>query len=127
MGFGLVQDQWLTYTYLGTVILLLAHSPKWEARLQPIGQAGRMALTNYMLQAAVLDFLASGYGLGFRIRPLFYLPAAATLFGAELALSIAWLRHCRFGPLEWIWRVITYARLQPLLRRTVAAAATLAP
>lgn len=127
MGFGLVQDQWLTFTYLGAVILLLAHSPKWMARLQPIGQAGRMALTNYMVQAAVLDFLASGYGLSYRIRPYYYLPAALMLFGAELVVSIVWLGYFRFGPLEWLWRTITYARPQPLLRRAAGSAAPLTP
>lgn len=127
MGLGLLQDQWLTFAYLGGAILLLAHSPKWTARLRPIGQAGRMALTNYLLQAAVLDFLASGYGFGYRIRPLLYLPAAIGLFSAELGLSVAWLRHCRFGPLEWAWRALTYARPQPLLRRGPGETAPLTP
>jgi uncharacterized protein len=118
-GFGLVQDQWLCFTYIGAVVLLLAYRPWWTARLATIGQAGRMALTNYMVQVAVLDTLASGYGLRLKLRPLVYLIAAVLLFGFEAAVSRAWLARYRFGPLEWLWRTLTYARVQPLRRRIV--------
>jgi len=116
VGFGLLQDQWLCFAYIGGVLLLLAFRPAWIGRLEPIGQAGRMALTNYMLQAAVLDFLASGYGLALKLRPIVYAPLAVVGFALVAALSVAWLRRFRFGPLEWIWRTLTYARRQPLLR-----------
>jgi uncharacterized protein len=115
-GLGLVQDQWLCLTYVGAVVLLLTYRPEWTRRLAPVGLAGRMALTNYLIQAAVLDALASGYGFGLKIRPLVYLPAALALFGLETVASSAWLARNRYGPLEWLWRSITYARLQPLSR-----------
>jgi uncharacterized protein len=120
-GFGIVQDQWLCLTYIGAVVLLLAYRPEWTRRLAPVGLAGRMALTNYLIQAAVLDLLGSGYGFGLRIRPLFYLPAALLLFGLEAAASSAWLARYRYGPLEWLWRSLTYARIQPLARRPARA------
>ena len=63
-GFGIANDQWLCFTYIGAMLLLLAWRPHLMGRLAPIGLAGRMALTNYMIQVAVLDVLASGYGLG---------------------------------------------------------------
>jgi uncharacterized protein len=113
-GFGLVQDQWLSFTYAGAVLLFLAQRPAWVARLKPVGQAGRMALTNYMLQAAVIDFLSSGYGLGLELRPLAYLGGAALLSAIVCALNSLWLARFRFGPLEWLWRTLTYARPQPL-------------
>jgi uncharacterized protein len=75
-----------------------------------------MALTNYMLQVAVLDALASGYGLRLKLRPVAYVFAAVLLFAAEAAFSSAWLKRFRFGPLEWLWRTFTYARAQPLRR-----------
>jgi len=120
-GFGLVQDQWLCLTYVGAVVLLLTYRPEWTRRLAPVGLAGRMALTNYLIQAAVLDALASGYGFGLKIRPLVYLPAALVLFGLETVVSSAWLARYRYGPLEWLWRSITYARLQPLSRSPACA------
>jgi uncharacterized protein len=116
VGFGLAQDQWLCFTYIGAVLLLLAYRPRWTTRLAPIGQAGRMALTNYMLQAALLDLLASPYGLALKLRPYVYAPAALGCFAVVAAGSVAWLRRYRFGPLEWVWRTVTYAERQPLRR-----------
>ena len=116
IGFGLVQDQWLTFGYVGAVVLFLAYRPLWIERLRPFGVAGRMALTNYMLQAAVLDVLGSAYGFNLKLRPYAYLAAAAVLFAAQASFSAAWLARYRFGPLEWLWRCMTYARQQPLVR-----------
>lgn len=123
-GFGLLQEQWLSFTYVGAVVLLLAYRPQWTARLAFFGSAGRMALTNYMLQVVVLDVLSSGYGFGLKLRPYVYVVCAVVLFVIEVALSRAWLVRYRFGPLEWLWRTITYAKWQPLRRE---APATLAP
>jgi uncharacterized protein len=115
-GFGILQDQWLCLTYIGAVVLLLTYRPLWTSRLALFGRAGRMALTNYMLQAMVLDAMASHYGIGLKLRPYTYVVAAALLFGGEAVLSSLWLKSYRFGPLEWLWRTVTYARSQPLRR-----------
>ena len=121
-AFGLVQDQWLTFGYVGTVVLLLAYRPLWVERLRSFGLAGRMALTNYMIQAAVFDVLGSAYGFNLKLRPYAYIVAAPILFAAQASFSGAWLARYRFGPLEWLWRCMTYARWQPLAReRTVSA------
>jgi uncharacterized protein len=116
---GMLQDQWLCLTYIGGVVLLLAFRPTWTSRLAVFGRAGRMALTNYLLQAIVLDALASNYGLGLKLRPYAYVVAAGVLFATEAALSTFWLARYRFGPLEWLWRTLTYARLQPWRRDPV--------
>ena len=115
-GFGLLQDQWLCFTYSGAVLLLLAARPRWATRLALFGYAGRMALTNYIAQVIVVDVLASGYGLELRLRPALYLTAAVGLFLGLALASRAWLRRYRLGPLEWAWRVVTYWRMQPILR-----------
>jgi uncharacterized protein len=125
-GLGLVQDQWLCFTYIGAVVLLLAYRPAWTGRLAAFGWAGRVALTNYMLQAALLDILASGYGLGLKLRPYVYASAAIALFSAVAVASGAWLARFRFGPLEWVWRAVTYARRQPLRRAHAAPAGEIA-
>jgi uncharacterized protein len=123
-GFGLIQDQWLCFTYIGAIVLLLAFRPEWLRTLRVFGLAGRMALTNYMLQAATLDVLSSGYGADLKLRPFLYPFAAALLFGAEAVFSRAWLARYRFGPLEWLWRSVTYARIQPLRRAPAEAQPT---
>ena len=79
------------------MVLLLAYHPVWTARLAGFGQAGRMALTNYMVQAAVLDGLASGYGFGLWLRPRIYVVGAALLFVTEAWVSRAWLARSRSG------------------------------
>jgi uncharacterized protein len=75
-----------------------------------------MALTNYLLQAMVFDVLGSHYGLGLRLRPYAQLVVAPMLFAAQAGFSHAWLARYRFGPCEWLWRCMTYARRQPLRR-----------
>ena len=120
-GLGVVREQWLAFTYVGGVVLLLAYRPEWERRLSSFGLAGRMALTNYLLQIAVLDVLSSGYGLSLRVRPLLVPLVAAMVFGLEVALSRFWLKRYRLGPAEWLWRSLTYGKRQGMRREPAAA------
>ena len=109
------RDQWLTFAYVAAALFLLARTPGLTGRLRFVGNAGRMALTNYLLQIAAIDLLFSGYALGLgQIRPVFGLAAALTCFAAEALVSTAWLSHFRFGPAEWLWRSLTYGRMQPM-------------
>ncbi|HET9582279.1 MAG TPA: DUF418 domain-containing protein [Gemmatimonadota bacterium] len=115
-GMGLLQESWLALTYIGAVLLLLAHRRGWTGRLAPMGWVGRMALTNYLLQIVILDVLFARYGFGLEIREALVVPATIVLFAGEVALSRFWLGRFRFGPAEWLWRSLTYGRLQPLAR-----------
>jgi len=118
---GVLSDRWLSLTYGGAVILLLAYRPKWEARLSIFGEAGRMALTNYVAQAAIISFLASSGGLALKIRPYATLFATAILFGLLALFSRWWLSRFSYGPLEWLWRVMTYWKTQPLIAARTTA------
>jgi uncharacterized protein len=121
-GLGLVRDQWLTFTYVSCGLLLLARVPGLTSLLRPVAAAGRMALTNYLLQIATLDLLFAGYGLGLgKIRPVVGPVAALTCFAAEAAFSTRWLQRFQFGPAEWLWRSLTYAQWQPMRRDPTAA------
>ena len=115
-GLGIVREQWLALTYIGGIVLLLAYRPVWERRLAAFAWAGRMALTNYLLQIAILDVLSSGYGLDVQFRPALVLVVAAAIFGVEVALSRIWLAKYRLGPAEWLWRSFTYGNAQRLSR-----------
>ena len=123
---GLTQEQWLCFTWMGALVLLLEFRPAWTERLRPFGLAGRMALTQYVLQAVVLDVLASGYGLALKLRPFVYAPASLVFFAGQATLSAAWLARFRFGPLEWLWRTVTYASPQPMRREPRQPAAHIA-
>jgi uncharacterized protein len=120
-GLGLLQDQWLCLGYVGGVVLLLAYRPEWTQRLRLVGAAGRMGLTNYLLQALVFDIMGSSYGFGLRLRPYAIVVAAPVMFITLALLSRAWLARYRYGPAEWLWRSVTYARRQPLRRRELVS------
>jgi uncharacterized protein len=113
-GLGIIREQWLAFAYCGGFLLLLAARPRWEQRLSALGWAGRIALTNYLIQIAILDWLSSGYGLALRIRPALVPLLAALIVGIEVGFSRFWLARYRLGPAEWLWRSFTYGKLQPM-------------
>ena len=117
-GFGIISDQWLAFTYIGAVILLLTYRPVWRSRLAVFGTAGRMALTNYVLQAALVSWLASGYGMALKIRPYYELPVTIAVFAVMVIFSTLWLSRFRYGPLERVWRSFTYISWQSPSRVT---------
>lgn len=73
---------------------------------------GRMALTNYIGQSVmgVWIFYGIGLGMGADVGLVYGEVIALTVFAYEVAFSCTWLRYFRFGPLEWIWRCLTYLR-----------------
>lgn len=79
---------------------------------------GRMALTNYLMQSVIGVLLYYGIGLGLGASlPLAGVELVALLiFIAQMILSSLWLRAFRYGPLEWIWRILTYGRYFPCRR-----------
>ena len=111
---GLVQEQWLCFTYAGGVLLLLAKRPALIERMRPIGAAGRMAFTNYVLQAVTIWYLAKP--LGIKLHEATYVAAWIVFATGIVLLSNLWLARFRYGPLEWLWRMATYARREPLRR-----------
>ncbi|MCA1714934.1 MAG: DUF418 domain-containing protein, partial [Gammaproteobacteria bacterium] len=95
--------------YVGLVIGGL-QSPIWSRNLALLAPAGRMALSNYLLQSLVCTLLFYHYGLGlYEQLPRFWqVPFVLTLFALQVAFSHWWLRRYRFGPAEWLWRTLTY-------------------
>jgi uncharacterized protein len=75
-----------------------------------LAPAGRMALTNYLLQSVIATLVFSGYGLGyFEQLPRAWQPVlVVAIFALQVLLSHAWLARHRHGPMEWLWRAWTY-------------------
>lgn len=114
-GFNLIRPQWLAFTYVGAILLLIAHNREvWLRRFAPLAWAGRMALTNYMMQVILVDVLFTPHGLGLSVSPLMVFGGAFLLFAAQVVISRWWLQRFRSGPLEWVWRCVTYWKPQPL-------------
>jgi uncharacterized protein len=106
------------------MILCKAGALRWlTGRLAAIGQ---MALSNYVFQSVVCTLVFTGYGFGLYGRleryQLYYVVAGC--WAMSLAASPIWLRHYRFGPLEWCWRSLTYWKKQPMRIRRPSAAPT---
>jgi uncharacterized protein len=78
-------------------------------------RVGRMALTNYLTQSLVLAFLSYGWGMGLalKLNGFQVLGICLGLFAVQVIVSNIWLRAFKYGPLEWIWRCITYWRFFP--------------
>ena len=104
---------------LGIAALLVLYSPAWGGWLaERIRAAGRAAFTNYLGTSIVMLFVFHGWALGLfgqLNRPELYLVTALT-WVIMLAWSKPWLECYRYGPLEWLWRCLTYGRLFPLRR-----------
>jgi uncharacterized protein len=78
-----------------------------------------MALTNYIMQTVMLAVIFHGYAGGLFGQvgraPQMLIVIAIVVF--QLYLSAWWLRRYRFGPLEWLWRSLTYRSVQPMRAR----------
>ncbi len=93
------------------VIVRLAQHAEWQRRLAPLAAAGRMPLTNYLMQTAICLVLFQGWGLGFwmQVGPAFSLLLSLLIFWAvQVPWSLWWLKRHDRGPLEAFWARITY-------------------
>lgn len=96
--------------YIGAVVLML-HSGGALARIRLLAPFGRMALTNYLMQSAVFAGLFYGYGLGlWGMGRTAQVSVALGLCVLQIGLSHWWLERWRYGPVEWIWRALTYLK-----------------
>ncbi len=103
--------------------LMLLQRPVWRERLRPMAVAGRMALTNYLVQTAfgLVVFYGWGFGLRGHVGAAGLLVICCAFYGlVQLPLSCWWLRRYEFGPFEYLWRAATYGRLPPFRARVTA-------
>jgi uncharacterized protein len=97
---------------------LLFQSSRWKRSLLWLAPVGRTALSNYLLQsvACVLLFYGFGGGLFMRVSLATSLAIAVCLYTIEVVVSRLWLSQFTHGPLEWVWRQLTYWKRLPLRR-----------
>jgi uncharacterized protein len=84
----------------------------------PFAAVGRMALTDYLMQSVLCTLFFYHYttGLFGRVGPAMALVPTVALYSAQVVFSNWWLRHYRFGPMEWLWRGLTYGKF-PSMRK----------
>jgi uncharacterized protein len=96
--------------YVATIVRL-TQNPASLRRLRPLAAAGRMPLTNYLLQSVICTFIFDAWGLGYwgRAGATAQLALAfAIFFLLQVPLSVSWFRRFAYGPMEYLWRILTY-------------------
>ena len=103
--------------YLG-LILVLIKLRKFSSLRFRLACVGRMALTNYLMHSVIALFIFSGAGLGllgkFSWSQLYLI--VPLIWALQLYLSPLWLKYFYFGPIEWLWRLLTYLQIPKMLR-----------
>jgi uncharacterized protein len=116
---------------LGTILLALGYGAailgiaSFEHGKRLLGWAaplGRMAFTNYVAQSLIFGWIFYGYGLGLfgRLGITQALAIGITVYAGQVLFSAWWLRHYRYGPIEWLWRTLMYGVRQPMVATQVA-------
>ncbi len=85
---------------------------------------GRMALTNYISQSiiGVLLFYGTGGALGASLGLAQTELVAIGVFTFQTLFSMIWLRYFQYGPLEWIWRMLTYGKWLNIIKHATPTA-----
>jgi uncharacterized protein len=99
-------------------LALIFLNPNWRPIVLPFAAVGRMALTNYLLESVLCTLFFYNYttGLYGRVGPAMALIPTVVLFAAQIVFSNWWLKRYRFGPMEWLWRGMTYGKF-PAMRK----------
>ena len=94
------------------IVAILWQKDVWRVVLSYLAPVGRMALTNYLLQTIICVTIFYGYGFGLfgKFGALQATLIALAIFASQIVLSSIWLKYFAYGPMEWIWRQLTYRR-----------------
>jgi uncharacterized protein len=115
----------LPLEWVGSLFLTLANASGllwlWKTgRLGWLGRrlqaAGQMALTNYLMQSVICSLVFFGHGLALygSVPRTGLAGVVAFIWALQLTVSPWWLGRYRFGPVEWLWRSLTYWKRQPM-------------
>lgn len=95
-------------------LLLLCSRERWRKRFLSLAFVGRMAFTNYLLQTVVFVFISRVFAVYGTVSLVTGTFICLILFAGQVVLSRWWLSRYYYGPLEWVWRCLTYANRVPL-------------
>jgi len=97
------------------LIMLWCQSSRASAFKERMAAVGRMAFSNYILQTVICSTIFYGYGFGYfgSVPRTGQILIVFAIYAAQLVIAPLWLRHFRLGPLEWLWRSLTYGKRQP--------------
>ena len=100
------------------LVMLTCQSSWWLLRLRPLAAVGRMAFSNYILHTLICTtlFYGRGFGLFGKVPRTGQLEIVIAIWILQLLISPLWLAKFQYGPLEWLWRSLTYGKRQPFFR-----------
>ena len=103
---------------IAALVATLWQNGSMQRVLSILAPVGRMALTNYLMQTVICVVLFYGYGLGYfgRFGAFVSTMIALAIFGFQIIASTVWLKYFTYGPMEWIWRQLTYRQRLSLRR-----------
>jgi len=108
----------IAFGYIGIIMLWIGKGSfiNLQEKLRTIGKT---ALTAYLLQTVIATFIFYGIGLGLfgYVNRTYQLVIMCFIWFALLILCPMWLSKYKYGPVEWIWRMLTHLKLIPLLRQ----------
>ena len=98
------------------LVMLICQAGALTAARHALSAVGRMAFTNYLMQSVICTLIFYGHGLGMyaKLDRIEALGVVLLVWAAQLVWSPLWLARFRFGPMEWLWRSLTYMRPQPM-------------
>ena len=96
---------------------MIFEKKKTRSILLFISPVGKMAFSNYILQSitGIVLFYGIGFGLMEQFGQFVLTILALVIFSFQIAFSTIWLKYFQFGPLEWIWRSLTYGKVQTII------------
>ncbi len=119
LGGGYLYNYWgsllVSAGYVG-LVMLVERNGWWPAARRRLAAVGRMAFTNYILHTLICTFVFYGFGLGLyaQVNRIGQVGIMLVIWIVQLWLSPWWLSRYRYGPLEWLWRSLTYGRFAPM-------------
>lgn len=107
----------LAGAYIGAIMLWSRSHPSGPLTTA-FAAVGRTAFSNYLLHTAIATSIFYGHGLGLfgHVTRIEQLGIVLAIWAIQIPLSVVWLRYFRYGPVEWIWRILTYKRRERLRR-----------
>lgn len=108
----------LSLGYLGAISTIVDNG-RLANLTRGLANTGRMALTNYLSQSVIAStiFYFYGFGLFGQTTTAQRVGIVVAIYVVQVAFSSFWMQYFQFGPMEWLWRTLTYLRVQPMTRR----------
>jgi uncharacterized protein len=97
--------------YIG-LVMLLVKSGSFQTLKNTMSATGKMAFSNYILMSIIGTLIFYGHGLGYfgKVERLGQILIVPVIWIVIILFSVLWLKKFQYGPLEWLWRTLTYWR-----------------